>query len=219
MSNIKEDIAVFWFRRDLRLNDNKGLFHALNSGKKVLPLFIFDADILNELSKDDARVTFIHELLTNINNTLTDNQSSLLVKHGKPIEVLKNLIKEYAINSVYCNEDYEPYGIKRDEEIANLLSENNINFNTFQDHIIMHPKDVLKDDGTPFKVYTPYSKKWKSILTSEHLKHYPSEDFKANFYPHQSSLLSLNDLGFIQSTIRVLPYKISSLTNYKELRD
>jgi deoxyribodipyrimidine photo-lyase len=219
MTHAKENISVFWFRRDLRLNDNKGLWHALTSGKKVLPLFIFDEDILHSLPKDDARVTFIHQLLENMHSILSDNGSGLLVKHGKPIEVWKNLINDYSIEQVFCNEDYEPYGINRDKEIQSLLQKNNIAFHSFQDHVIMHPNEVLKDDGTPFKVYTPYSKKWKNILTSEHLKHYPSENLLDNFYKQNTPFISLNEIGFKQSSISVLPYTISSLTHYKELRD
>ena len=219
MTPPKENINVFWFRRDLRLTDNKGLWHALASGKKIVPLFIFDEDILQSLSKNDARVSFIHHLLENMHNILSDNSSGIIIKHGKPIDIWKNLVKEYTIDAVYCNEDYEPYGINRDREISAFLSTNSIPLNSYQDHVIMHPNEVLKDDGSPFKVYTPFSKKWKNLLTSQHLKHYPSEDVLHQFIEHTEPFLSLDNIGFTKSTIGVLPYTISSLTHYKELRD
>ena len=219
MTPPKENINVFWFRRDLRLTDNKGLWYALASGKKIVPLFIFDEDILQSLSKNDARVSFIHHLLENMHNILSDNSSGIIIKHGKPIDIWKNLVKEYTIDAVYCNEDYEPYGINRDKEIAYFLSTNSIALNSYQDHVIMHPNEVLKDDGSPFKVYTPFSKKWKNLLTSQHLKHYPSEDVLHQFLQHTEPFLSLDDIGFAKSTIGVSAYTISSLTHYKELRD
>lgn len=118
---MKQTVNIFWFRRDLRLDDNHGLFKALNGNQPVLPIFIFDTEILERLPKDDARVTFIHETLQSIRETLLEHNSSLAIFYGKPIEIYKQLIENYTIESVYSNHDYEPYALKRDEEIGQFL--------------------------------------------------------------------------------------------------
>ena len=152
---------IFWFRRDLRLDDNTGFFHALNSGEEVLPIFIFDENILSQLPKDDARVTFIHQQLEKIQKQLQAIGKSLAVFHGKPFDVFVKLIAENQIKTTYSNHDYEPYARKRDLELYHLFKENNIEFKTSKDQVIFEKSEVVKDDGTPYVVYTPYSKKWK----------------------------------------------------------
>ncbi|MBX9807801.1 MAG: deoxyribodipyrimidine photo-lyase, partial [Flavobacteriaceae bacterium] len=122
----KQGITLFWFRRDLRLEDNVGLFHALQSEYPVIPLFIFDEAILDSLPKNDPRVSFIHESLSKINQKLHEIGSSLLVKKGKTQEVWKQLIQEFYIKEVFFNKDYEPYAIKRDLAICELLESNKI---------------------------------------------------------------------------------------------
>jgi len=152
---------IFWFRRDLRLDDNAGLFHAFNSGEAVLPIFIFDESILSQLSKDDARVTFIHQQLEKIQNQLESMGKSLAVFHGKPLDIYEKLIAENQIKAVYTNHDYEPYARKRDLELFHLFKENNIEFKTSKDQVIFEKSEVVKEDGTPYVVYTPYSNKRK----------------------------------------------------------
>ena len=152
---------IFWFRRDLRIEDNVGLFHALSSNEEVLPIFIFDEIILSELPKDDARVTFIHEQLEKIQSELNKIGKSLAVFHGNPIEVFTKLISENKITSVYTNHDYEPYARKRDKEMNQLFVSKGISFLTSKDQVIFEKSEVVKDDGTPYVVYTPYTKKWK----------------------------------------------------------
>lgn len=131
---------IFWFRRDLRIFDNAGLFHALNSDEKVLPIFIFDTTILNELDKDDARVNFIHDQLVCINKELSKMGNSLAVFHGNPKSVFQKLIEENDISSVYANHDYEPYARKRDKEVYQIFKENNIEFKTSKDQVIFEKK-------------------------------------------------------------------------------
>ena len=151
---MKLSIHIFWFRRDLRLDDNCGLLHALKSDKKVLPLFIFDEEILNKLPKDDARVSFIHQQLEHINNQLTAIGSSLAIYHGKPIEVYNSLLEKYNIDTVFTNHDYEPYANKRDLEIKDFLASENIQFKTYKDQVIFERNEIVKKDGTPYKVYS-----------------------------------------------------------------
>lgn len=208
---------IFWFRRDLRLNDNTGLFHALNSGEEVLPIFIFDDSILSQLPKDDARVTFIHQQLEKIQNQLKSIGKSLAVFHGKPIEVYQKLIAENKIKTVYTNHDYEPYARKRDLELYHLFKENGIEFKTSKDQVIFEKSEVVKDDGKPYVVYTPYSNKWKEHFKKTTLIQYQSEDYLGKIVVHSYPFLSLNDIGFVPSSIKVTPFDVSdSLIDHYE---
>ncbi|WP_445452101.1 cryptochrome/photolyase family protein [Flavobacterium sp. 25HG05S-40] len=214
-------MTIFWFRRDLRLYDNTGLFHALNSGDEVLPIFIFDESILAQLPKDDARVTFIHQQLENIQLQLQAIGKSLAVFHGNPLDVFKQLIKENQVQSVYTNHDYEPYARKRDLEIYHLFKEHNVEFKTSKDQVIFEKNEVVKDDGTPYVVYTPYSNKWKDNFRKTSLIHYNSEDYLYKLKKHCYPFLSLKDIGFIPSAIKVTPYNISDalIDNYEATRN
>ena len=171
---MQQPVTIFWFRRDLRLDDNVGLFHALNSEYQVLPIFIFDNDILDRLPEDDSRVTFIHDLLSQIQNQLKKFDSSIAVYNGKPIDVFNKLADEYNIKEVYTNHDYEPYAISRDKEIESFLSDKNIQFNTFKDHVIYERDEIVKQDGLPYKVYTPFSKIWLKQFKLDGLNFFPS---------------------------------------------
>ncbi|RZF22264.1 deoxyribodipyrimidine photo-lyase [Halobacteriovorax vibrionivorans] len=192
-------VNIFWFRRDLRLKDNRGLLHALQSQKEVLPIFIFDTNILSKLEdENDLRVSFIHDAITDLKEELNDLGSDLLILTGDPLTEYKKLIKEYNIEEVYTNEDYEPYAIKRDKAIASFLEKENISFRQYKDHCIFAKDDILKDDGKPYVVYTPYKNKWlaelrpKDIATLETHKYFDNfKNFKAETLP------TLEDLGFI----------------------
>jgi len=218
-----QKITVLWFRRDLRLNDNTGLFHALKSGLPVLPVFIFDTEILDKLnSKSDARVNFIYNQLQKINAEIEKLGSSLKVLHGKPLEVFRQLAGEFEISAVYTNNDYEPYSIQRDTEIKKFLKEKGIAFHSFKDQVIFEHNEVLKDDGTPYTVFTPYSKKWKQTLGNSEISEFPSQE-------HLTSLLKtkpfhfpeISEIGFQRSQIQVPPMNISEslIKNYAEKRD
>ena len=207
---MKQPIAIFWFRRDLRLADNVGLFHALQSNSPVLPIFIFDTDILDKLPKNDARVNFIHDQLKTLKEQLNNEGSSLAVYHGKPLEIYKTLVNKFNINTVYTNHDYEPYAINRDLEIDAFLISKNIEFKTYKDHVIFEKTDIVKDDNTPYKVYTPYSKKWLTAFKNQALIFYPSEDFKTNFIKQENlPFLSLKDIGFKMASINVSHFKLT----------
>ena len=180
---MSKTISIFWFRRDLRLDDNVGLYYALQSGKDILPIFIFDSEILQELPKNDARVTFIHETLQKINSLLISNfNSGIAMYYGSPKSVFEQLTRQYVINSVYTNHDYEPYAIKRDNEINAFLNSKNISLKTFKDQVIFERDEIVKSDGSPYKVYTPYSKKWLEQFKSNNTLVYNSEDYLDNLY-------------------------------------
>lgn len=215
---MENKVSIFWFRRDLRLEDNKGLHEALQSGNKVVPLFIFDEDILESLPKNDARVTFIYETLQNLDEELKKYQSSLIIKKGKPLEVWRELIEEYTIQRVYTNKDYEPYAVKRDKEVADFLASKEIAFNTFKDQVIFEENEVLKNDGTPYTVFTPYKNKWLQNFSEKKGTQDFTIDF-ANFYQFSSEFPSLASIGFEESAIKVKPYNLSNLDSYDEVRD
>ena len=216
-------INIFWFRRDLRLNDNVGLFHALQSPLPVLPIFIFDTNILNTLEKNDARVSFIYENLQQIKTYLNSAYNSgIAIYHGQPKNIIEALIAQYNIHTIYTNHDYEPYAIQRDLSISKTLQLNGIILKSFKDHVIFERNDVVKKDGTPYKVYTPYSKKWMKQLNDQNLINYPSELYLNKLIKTKDlPFLSLETIGFIKSTIKIEPYKldVTLIENYETTRN
>ena len=212
---------IFWFRRDLRLEDNVGLFHALNSGKSVLPIFIFDETILSQLSDDDSRVTFIHNQLEKIQISLQAVGKSLAVFHGKPIEIFSKLLSEIEVDTVFTNHDYEPYARKRDLELHQLFKSKSVAFKTSKDHLIFEKSEVVKDDGTPYVVYTPYSNKWKNNFDKLMLMHYKSDELLDCISNHIYPFLTLERIGFRRSQIKISDYDISSglIDNYEATRN
>jgi deoxyribodipyrimidine photo-lyase len=198
--NSSQEIAIFWFRRDLRWEDNHGFYQALNSGLPVLPLFIFDQDILDKLDdKKDQRLQFIHYHCRLINDKFCEFGSGLKTIYGKPLNVWEKIIEEYNVRAVYTNHDYEPYAITRDMEVQQFLYSNGVEFHSFKDQVIFEKGEVVKADGKPYTIFTPYSKVWKAKLAAEPIHFYPSEDFLSNLYKFQSKLISLEQLGFERS--------------------
>ena len=220
---MKQPVTIFWFRRDLRLDDNVGLYEALRGDHTVLPIFIFDSDILEKLPEDDARVTFIHDTLQNIQSTLKEeHNSSIAMFHGKPIDIFKHLVDSYDIGAVYTNHDYEPYAKARDEKIASFLNENHIEFKTFKDQVVFEKNEIVKKDGNPYMVYTPYMKLWKSTFRILDFKDFPSEMILKNLIPTTNlPNLSLSDIGFIKSQQEIKPYLVTSslIQNYEATRN
>ena len=195
---MKPRIQVMWFRRDLRLLDNAALYYALRSGVAVLPVFIFDRNILDQLDdKKDRRLEFIHAAITELQKQLLCLGSSLEVYYGYPKEVYKFLLAKYDIATVFTNHDYEPYGLQRDVEMASLLKEHGVGFKTYKDQVIFEKSEVIKDDGKPYTVFSPYARKWRAKLNEFFLKAYPTEKYFANFYQQISvAIPSLLSIGF-----------------------
>ncbi|MEZ0391379.1 MAG: deoxyribodipyrimidine photo-lyase, partial [Pseudobdellovibrionaceae bacterium] len=193
-------LSVFWFRRDLRIEDNAGLYSALKEqGENVRPIFIFDTEILSQVKDHkDARVAFIHQTVADLKAQFQKFNSDLWVFHGKPQKIFGELFEKHRIKAVYCNHDYEPQAIKRDEQIAKLCKSSEAEFKTFKDQVIFEKDEILSRQQTPYTVYTPYKKKWLASLSSFYLKPYPTEKYLKALHKTQSpkKLLSLKELGF-----------------------
>ena len=217
------EISIFWFRRDLRIDDNVGLYYALQSKYHVLPIFMFDENILSKIENIyDKRVIYIYNEILNIKNKLEKIHSSLLIKIGKPIEIFKQLLNDFNIREVYVNEDYEPYSLQRDVEIKKLLENNNISFFSYKDHVIFAKNEIIKPDGTPYTVFTPYKKKWLIKFQSLELREYDCKSYYSKFLktiPFTSP--KLKETGFLESQI-IFPSKkinIPIIINYLNTRD
>jgi len=220
---------IFWFRRDLRLEDNTGLYHALRSDYPVQCIFIFDRNILDKLPKNDARVEFIHQELTRIKNELEEYGSTLLVYYGKPKKIWKQIMGEHDISSVFTNKDFEPYAIKRDAGVQKILATKNIEFLTFKDHVIFELEEVTKDDGLPYTVFTPYKRKWLAKLETKlkrgksyYLTSYPSTKYANNFVQREKSpMISLSEMNFVESGIEFPSTTVvqSKIKSYDKNRD
>jgi len=221
-----ESIALFWHRRDLRLSDNAGLYKALKSGNRIQPVFVFDTTILNRLPKNDQRVIFIHQAIQRLKDQYASFGSDLLVRLGDPVEVIPQLVSELKAVAVFTNRDYEPDAIQRDRTVAEKLNALNCEFVGAKDHVIFEKNEVLKSDGKPYTVYTPYSRKWKEILTDFYTKSYPIESYIATLRCCETEdierLLSLEEIGFSSQQTQEFPAALVSdelLNRYHETRD
>ena len=230
-----QTVNIFWFRRDLRITDNAGLYHALKAGQRVIPLFIFDTTILDKLDNPkDARVTFLHQAIEKLQEQLKTYGSTLVVKYGEPQAIWKELVATYPIQSVFTNHDYEPYAIGRDAQIKEQLAAKKILFHSYKDQVILEKGEVLKADGTPYTVFSPYARKWKAKIASKmtrdkngqpisfYFKPYPTLKYAANFW--QSSplpIIGLEKMGFKRSTLKFPPATITRglIKNYDTTRN
>jgi deoxyribodipyrimidine photo-lyase len=216
-------INVFWFRRDLRLTDNHGFYQALKSGLPVLPVFIFDTEILDKLTnKKDARVSFIYAEIQKLKVVFEKAGSSLFVIHSTPFEAFQQLANNYKIKAVFTNKDYEPYAIQRDRGVGEFLQQKEIGFFLYKDHVIFEENEIIKENGEPYTVFTPYSKKWKQVLGKHEINHFPSEKHLEKLLKTETfHFPKLEELGFEKSLTVTAPSKISEkiIANYAQTRD
>ncbi|WP_066829489.1 cryptochrome/photolyase family protein [Rufibacter ruber] len=216
-------ISVFWFRRDLRLQDNAGLYHALQAGTPVLPVFLFDTDILSRLpSREDPRVSFLHQTVLALRRELEQLGSSLLVLHGTPLDMMRQLAARYPVREVFANHDYEPAARSRDQQVQEFLQGRGIAFHTYKDQVIFEKHEVVKDNGTPYQVFGAYKKKWLQKLNPFYLKPYPTPRYFQHFLPSPPlPVPSLQELGFVPNGI-VFPAKgvpTQLIRTYDQTRD
>ncbi len=216
--------ALFWHRRDLRIEDNAGLYSALKSNDSVQPIFIFDSEILSKLNSNDQRVLFIHNEISRLKSEYQNLGSDLLVFYGNPIKIIPDLCQKMDVQSLLTNKDYEPYAISRDKFIYEELQKINVNFIAKKDHVIFEKNEVLKADALPYTVFTPYMKKWRVKLNEFYLKSYPTEKYIQNLskIDEISKLISLEKMGFENDNFYVFPSdKLNEkiVKNYSETRD
>ena len=220
---MKREIAIFWYRRDLRVTDNVALHFALQSGLPILPIFIFDENILQRLDdKLDRRVDFIHQSLQNVKAGLRKVGSDLLVLHGQPKAVWEKIFTEYQVKAVFSNHDYEKYGMERDSEIASLANSHNVSFKSFKDQCIFEKTEILSGSGTPYTVFSPYARKWKETLTKDFLADYQIMPFAANFLKEINfEMPSMQQLGFQNTDMKFVAPTVDQdiINKYKEQRD
>ena len=220
---MSEKVNIFWFRRDLRLDDNAGFQAALQDDLPVIPVFIFDSEILDKLPEDDARVSFIYDTLQNMRKEIQDNYgSSIAMYHGTPEKIFKELLSDSKIAKVYTNRDYEPYAKERDEKIQKLLQKNNIEFHHFKDQVIFEKDEVVKKDGDPYVVYTPYKNTWRDKFNNTELDFYYTKRYLDNLIENSRlPNLSLSDIGFQKSSLKIPEYKVTPglIKDYKDKRD
>ncbi|NBU51934.1 MAG: deoxyribodipyrimidine photo-lyase [Chitinophagia bacterium] len=212
-------ITIFWFRRDLRLHDNAALFHALKENKKVQCIFIFDKNILDDLKDSkDVRVAFIHDTLSEIKQTLNSYGADLWVFHDTALDAWQKILSQNNVDKIYFNRDYEPYALNRDQELNILAESMNIDVCTYKDHVVFESHEVLKDDGNPYVVFTPYKRKWMSLLESgrlennfDVLKTFKCEDYLSNLNPvdEPMAFISLGAMGFEKTNIAIPSKEVS----------
>lgn len=221
MNKVKQNITICWFRRDLRIEDQTAFYFAMKSEFPVLPLFVFDLNILSKLNnKSDRRVDFIYQSLELLNNEFRKHNSSLRIEYGDPLSVFVKLNDQYTIREIYCNEDYEPYSRTRDQIVEKWAKENSIVFNSFKDSVIFAPGEVLKLDGSPYTVYTPFSKRWKASLNSDSLSELASYQIH-NMLTFRNEFIQLEDIGFEKTDLKFSIPSLNQLqlTNYELNRD
>lgn len=218
-----DKITIFWFRRDLRFEDNRGLYYALKNDLPVLPLFIFDTNILDDLEdKKDVRITFIYDTLRTMHHRLRDKGSSVLVKYGDPQWVWQELLKTYQIGAVYTNHDYEPYAKERDETIHQLLASHGIPFRTYKDQVVFEKDEVMNKSGSAYRVFTPYKRTWLQKFNDHQLGTYTSGLHMQNWLQTLPlPMPSLQELGFERSGIQIPPNRMDEtvISNYHKTRD
>lgn len=213
-------INIFWFRRDLRLDDNTALTKALSDGLPVVPLFILDTNITDELPVDDSRISFIYDSLSMINKVLNDSGSSVYIVKGNPINVWELLTSAFDINKVYANKDYEAYAIRRDESVSLILKKKNIEFLLLKDQVIFGEREILKSDQKPYTIFTPYKNKWLQKFRQQDLSvRAMKSSGKKIFHHHLFPFPSLKQLGFERSRVSVKPYDLSHIRDYDKFRD
>jgi deoxyribodipyrimidine photo-lyase len=215
--------ALFWHRRDIRITDNAGLNKALNTSEVVIPVFVFDTSILDKLAENDARVSFIHGEISALKEAYQKLGADLIVEHGDPNLLIPKLAKEYKVDAVFTNRDYEPYARARDENLYNKLKENHISFHGAKDHVVFEKEEVLKADGLPYTVFTPYSKKWKAYFHENYIASYPSEKNTATLFKcaEKQELISLKKMGFVESQLRFPKKSVEQqkINHYQEKRN
>lgn len=209
--------VAFWFRRDLRIEDNCALHHAINSGAEIIPVFIFDSNIIDELPKNDSRITFIYQQLTKLNTIFQDMGGGMTVHIGDPVKIWSDLIDKYDLDGLFYNRDYEPYARERDKQVYELFNNKKLEVHSFKDHVIFEPQQVLKDDGSPYTVFTPYKRKWLSKFNLP--KAYDCDLRKTTIVKLEKDFPKLETIGFEESDQSVPDFHLDVVEDYAAKRN
>ena len=209
--------VAFWFRRDLRIEDNCALHHAINSGAEIIPVFIFDSNIIDELPKNDSRITFIYQQLTKLNTIFQDMGGGMTVHIGDPVKIWSDLIDKYDLDGLFYNRDYEPYARERDKQVYELFNNKKLEVHSFKDHVIFEPQQVLKDDGSPYTVFTPYKRKWLSKFNRP--KAYDCDLRKTTIVKLEKDFPKLETIGFEESDQSVPDFHLDVVEDYAAKRN
>lgn len=216
-----QETALFWFRRDLRLKDNHGLFQALKSGRPVTCIYIFDTNRLSQLEKNDARITFIHNTLSDLKKELEEYGSTLDVRFGDPVKIFPHLIRVYNFRQVFANHDYDSYSTELDHKVRNLLMEHSIKFRSFKDHVIFEKNEIIDSKNEPYVTFDPYFKKWKKSITFNKVFNYKSEFYLKNLFNMSPiEFPTINQIGFEKSKIEFNSpsLSLSTIKNYDKTK-
>ncbi|HVN56932.1 MAG TPA: deoxyribodipyrimidine photo-lyase [Bacteroidales bacterium] len=219
---MEKELVIFWFRRDLRLEDNVGLWHALTSGFSVLPVFIYDSDLLSTLEPDDKRMTILGEILRTLDSSVRQRGSAIFFAHGRPLNIFKELVTLFKVKALYFNRDYEPFSIKRDGEVTGFMKSHGIACYSYKDQVIFEGDEILKNDGKPYTVFTPYSVKWLSKFSTDCTRKYTSEKLTGNFvFNGEESYIPPGQLGFRPQQVSQRPVNLGHdfLRGYAKKRD
>jgi deoxyribodipyrimidine photo-lyase len=213
-------INIVWLRRDLRLDDNSALINALEAGLPVLTVFIYDTNIINELPTDDPRISFIYETLASINNELMNRGSSVYILKGNPVQLWQELIASFDINAVYINKDYEPYAIRRDNAVEDLLRKKQIPLLRFKDQVIFEEKEISKSDNNPYTIFTPYKNRWlEKISVQLPFRNKITLNTGTNYYQCNFEFPTLEKTGFRISSVKVKPFDLTTIKEYDKYRN
>ncbi len=207
---------LFWFRNDLRLEDNCGLYHSLQGNNKVIPIYIFDDKFFKQFNSNDRRFNFLYDILQKLHNEL---KGSLLVLKGKPLEIFEKLLNSFVIETVFANEDYEPYSQNRDNEIKKFLKSKGIKFILFKDQVIFHKNDILKNNQKPYTVFTPYKNAWLNKINSDVLKSYLSENLLHKVCNTYFNFPSKEELGIVKQSYYLKNLCFENIAEYEKFKD
>ena len=216
--------SIFWHRRDIRIDDNAGLYKALTNSDEVIPVFIFDTTILSKLPSNDQRVLFIYQEIKRLKKEYQGYNSDLQVYYGEPAEIIPAISIDLKITKVYTNRDYEPLALERDKIVFEKLKEINVEFIGAKDHVIFEKDEIMKSDATPYTIFTPYSKKWKEKVTDSHFSTFQTIDFIEHLstLKQVKDIISLEEMGFDTVIFHTYPNRDISMgiiSSYENFRD
>ena len=213
--------SLVWLRRDLRLYDHNALFSALKNSKAVYCCFIFDINILENLTiKNDRRIDFIWHALKEIKTELNNLGSDLIVEVGDPIILIPSLIQKYKCSALFLNKDYEKYAIDRDKKISDTLQLNNIETHRYKDQVIFEEKEILTQNNSPYTVFTPYKNNHLKRIFNEGISQFDCDSYKVNLAKFKNRpLQSLKEIGFEKSNISSIKVPLGTKGGFTLIED